>query len=182
VKIGANYLGGGACEFTVWAPHRNNLGLKIVHPYEGLYPMYRDMAGYWRITLNGIHQETRYFYKLDDDAEHADPASSYQPFGIMGPSQVVDHIGYQWDDSDWMGISVSSLIIYEIHIGTFTKEGTFESAISKLDYLKNLGITAIEIMPVSQFPGKRNWGYDGVFPFAPQNTYGGPNGLKLLVH
>ncbi len=110
-----------------------------------------------------------------------DPASRFQPEGVHGPSEVVDPRGFQWEDKEWKAIALEDFVIYEVHVGACTVEGTFESLISHLDTVKELGISAIELMPVAQFPGKRNWGYDGVYPFAPQNSYGGPEGLKRLV-
>lgn len=179
--VGSNYLGSSNCEFTLWAPLHKKVELKIVHPFEGLYPMFQDDDGYWRLKLEGINPGTQYLYRIDESNERPDPASNFQPFGVHGPSQVVDHLIFPWEDEQWSGIQVPKLIIYELHIGTFTDEGTFESAIKKIDHLVELGITAIEIMPVAQFPGSRNWGYDGVYPYAPQNSYGGPKGLKKLV-
>jgi maltooligosyltrehalose trehalohydrolase len=124
---------------------------------------------------------SRYVYTINNAEDYPDPASSYQPDGVHSASCVVDHHTFKWNDNKWKGISPDDLIIYELHTGTFTPEGTFEAAISKLDYLNELGITAIEIMPVSQFSGRYNWGYDGCYPFAPQNSYGGPHQLKKLV-
>lgn len=181
MKVGPNYLGSSNCEFTLWAPLHKKIKLKIVHPFEGLYPMFQDKEGYWKVVLEGIPPGTQYLFRIDDNIERPDPASHYQPFGVHGPSQVVDHITYPWEDQSWSGIQVPKLIIYELHIGTFTDKGTFESAIKNLDHLLDLGITAIEIMPVAQFPGTKNWGYDGVYLYAPQNCYGGPDGLKKLV-
>lgn len=125
---------------------------------------------------------TSYIYRLDDERERPDPASRFQPEGVHGPSQVVDPHEFRWDDGDWKGTPLKDYIVYELHVGTFTPEGTFDAVIPRLDYLVELGLTAIEIMPVGQFPGGRNWGYDGVYPFAPQNSYGGPAGLKTLVN
>jgi maltooligosyltrehalose trehalohydrolase len=108
--------------------------------------------------------------------------SFYQPDGVHRASQVIDHNSFTWQDIDWTGVDIEDMIIYEIHIGTFTHEGTFSSAVDRLDDLQKLGINAIEIMPVAQFPGTRNWGYDGVYPFAVQNSYGGPEGMKGFVN
>jgi maltooligosyltrehalose trehalohydrolase len=124
---------------------------------------------------------TQYLYLIDEEHERPDPASHYQPEGVHGPSQVVDHAAFAWTDSGWTGISLQAMIMYEMHTGTFTPEGTFDEIIPHLRYLKDLGINAIELMPVAQFPGDRSWGYDGVYPYAVQNSYGGPEGLKRLV-
>ncbi len=124
---------------------------------------------------------SRYFYRLDGGNECPDPASRFQPEGVHGPSEVTDPEAFAWTDDGWRDIPRSELVFYELHIGTFSDEGTFDGAIPHLDRLRDLGITCIEIMPVNQFPGARNWGYDGVQLFAAQNSYGGPDGLRRLV-
>src|SRR5208283_1818802 len=123
---------------------------------------------------------TRYFYRLDGNKERPDPASKFQPEGVHGPSQVIDP-HFVWEGPHWSGIPLSHYVLYELHVGTFTAQGTFDAIVPHLDELKDLGITAIEMMPVAQFPGERNWGYDGVYPGAVQNSYGGPEGLKRLI-
>lgn len=138
--------------------------------------------GYWKSVVKNVFPGSLYFYRLEDKIDRPDPASRFQPDGIHGPSQIIDPNAFLWGDDDWKGIPLKNFIIYELHVGTFTKGGTFESIIPYLDYLKELGITAIELMPVAQFPGNRNWGYDGVYPFAPHNSYGGPHDLKTLVN
>ena len=182
MKIGAHYLGDGKCEFSVWAPLLKRVELKIVSPKELVVPMERGGGGYWRAVVNGVFPGALYVYRLEGDKERPDPASFYQPTGVHGPSQVVDHGSFLWEDYVWKGIDVSQMVIYELHVGTFTPEGTFEAIIPRLGELKDIGINAIEIMPVAQFPGERNWGYDGVYLFAVQNSYGGPEGLKRLVN
>lgn len=183
MKTGADYLGGGRCSFSVWAPFAEGLGLKLI----GLdgnrrhLPMHKDRSGYWKVTAVDVRPGFRYSFVLDG-RERADPASHSQPSGVDGPSEVIDHSEFAWHDSRWGGIALRRMIIYEVHTGTFTPEGTLEAIIPRLDELKGLGINAIELMPLSQFPGDRNWGYDGVFPFAVQNSYGGPEGLKKLVN
>jgi maltooligosyltrehalose trehalohydrolase len=180
LNVGAYYLGSGRCHFTVWAPQRKQIDVKIISPSGRVLPMIPDERGYWFLNATDIEPGTRYVYQLDGQLERPDPASKFQPEGMHGPSEVVDSF-FDWSDRDWVGIPLSDYIIYELHIGTFTPEGTFDAAIDRLDRLKALGITAIEIMPVAQFPGDRNWGYDGVYPYAVQNSYGGPNGFKRLV-
>ena len=125
----------------------------------------------------------RYVYDLGANGEkmRPDPASRFQPEGVHGPSEIAPQRGFRWTDGGWRGLPISEIVFYEVHVGTFTPEGTFEAIIPRLRELKDLGISAIELMPVAQFPGKRNWGYDGVFPFCVQNSYGGPSGLKQLV-
>lgn len=182
MKIGADYKGNGRCEFVVWAPLLKSVSLKLVSLSERIIPMEMDNKGYWKATADDISPGILYLYRLDNKLEMPDPASRFQPEGVHGPSQVIDQNEFQWDDDGWKGIDLKDFIIYELHAGTFTNEGTFEAVIPYLDYLKDLGITAIELMPVAQFPGSRNWGYDGAYPFAVQNSYGGPNGLKVLVN
>jgi maltooligosyltrehalose trehalohydrolase len=137
--------------------------------------------GYFEIEVQDLDPDTKYLYMIDGKKECPDPASGYQPEGVHGPSAIVRHDSCQWTDQGWHGLPLDDYIIYEIHVGTFTPEGTFDSAAERIPYLKDLGITAIELMPVAQFPGTRNWGYDGAYPFAVQNSYGGPDGLKRLV-
>jgi maltooligosyltrehalose trehalohydrolase len=180
-KIGSNYLGNDRCEFTVWAPELKEVAVKITAPEERLLPMQKDSAGYWKVTAENIKPGTLYFYKLEGDAERPDPASHFQPEGVHKASQVVDHSTIKWTDAHWSGVPLEEMIIYELHVGTFTPEGTFDAIISRLPELYEFGVNAIEIMPVAQFPGDRNWGYDGTYPFAVQNSYGGVEGLKRLV-
>lgn len=182
MNIGAEYLGKGRCKFVLWAPFLKHVAVRIVSPNEQFIPMSRDENGYWNTLADEIYPGTLYFYRLEDTLDRPDPASNFQPQGVHGPSQVIDHNSFQWKDENWSGISIEKMIIYELHVGTFTAQGNFEAIIPKLDELCNLGINAIEIMPVAQFPGKRNWGYDGVYPFAVQNSYGGSDGLKKLVN
>ncbi|MBD1920971.1 malto-oligosyltrehalose trehalohydrolase [Microcoleus sp. FACHB-831] len=181
MRIGAYYLGNGNCEFTVWAPTLQEVAVKIVSPKEHLIPMEKDEWGYWKATASGIEPGTHYYYKLEENKERPDPASKYQPKGVHGPSEVIDNSTFAWNDADWSGVPLDEWIIYELHVGTFTPEGTFEAMIPRLSTLRDLGVNAIEIMPIGQFPGDRNWGYDGVYPFAVQDSYGGPEGFKKLV-
>jgi maltooligosyltrehalose trehalohydrolase len=125
---------------------------------------------------------TDYMFRLDGGEPHPDPRSCWQPEGVFGPSRVVDHSDFSWTDGHWRSRPLSSALIYEVHTGTFTAGGTFEAVIDKLDYLLDLGVTHLELMPVGEFPGERGWGYDGVFIFAPHHSYGGPAGLKRLVN
>lgn len=182
MKVGANYLGGDRCEFVVWSPIREAVSLKLETPEPRTIPMERDESGYWRVTLDNIPPGTRYKFQLDEDTIRPDPASEFQPEDVHGPSEVVDHGAFNWDEGGWQNTPLEDYIIYELHVGTFTPEGTFEAIIPRISELLELGITAIELMPVSQFPGSRNWGYDGVYPFAIQTSYGGPEGLKKLVN
>jgi len=182
MRIGANYLGGGRCEFTVWAPFLNKVDLKIISPEKKVFSLQKDKKGYWKTVGEEVFPGSLYLYSLNGERDRPDPASHFQPQGVHGASQVVDHNSFNWEDKSWKGIELSEMIVYELHVGTFTSEGTFEAVIPRLDEIKDVGINAIEIMPISQFSGERNWGYDGVYPFAVQSSYGGPEGLKRLVN
>ncbi|WP_234734470.1 malto-oligosyltrehalose trehalohydrolase [Tellurirhabdus bombi] len=180
-KIGSEYVGNNRCVFTVWAPKKKSMVLHLVHPKEQKIEMTADKWGYFRVEVEDVGPGARYFFRPDDKEDYPDLASHYQPEGVHGPSEVVDHTTYQWNDKEWHGIPFKDLILYELHVGTFTNEGTFEAIIPFLDDLVDMGINALEIMPIAQFPGNRNWGYDGVYPYAVQSSYGGPEGLKKLV-
>lgn len=181
-KYLSRYLAQGRREFIVWAPFRNKVELVITGTgHKDFIPMAKDDSGYWSVVLDDVRPGTSYCYSLEG-IERADPASHFQPEGVNGPSETVDHGSFDWTDGGWEGFALPDMVIYEIHTGTFTPEGTFESVIPRLDELADLGINALELMPVAQFPGDRNWGYDGVFHFSVQNAYGGPEGLKTLVN
>lgn len=179
--LGAAYLGNDRCRFTVWAPFTDMVEVRVVSPRESIVELVRDEKGYHQAVIDEVKPGTLYLYRLDGEKERPDPASRFQPQGVHGPSLVVNP-DFSWQDDDWSGLPLRDYVIYELHVGTFTPEGTFEAIIPHLQDLKNLGITAIELMPVAQFPGSRNWGYDGVYPFAVQASYGGPQGLKRLVN
>jgi len=164
----------------VWAPFAATVDLRILGAEERQVPMRGDSTGYFTAEVGGLRAGVRYFYGLNGGEERPDPASRFQPLGVHGPSEIVDP-GFEWSDQDWTGLKLDHYVLYELHIGTFSSEGTFEAVIPYLEGLRSLGVTAIEVMPVAQFPGKRNWGYDGVGLFAVQDSYGGPAGLKRLV-
>jgi maltooligosyltrehalose trehalohydrolase len=177
---GATPLPGGRCRFDVWAPNAERVILHLLEPdaTAALEPL---DDGAFAATVDGVEPGRRYRYRLDDDAEQLpDPASALQPDGVHGPSAVVDP-AFPWTDERWRGVPLDGLVFYELHTGVFTAEGTLDAIVPRLAALAELGVTAIELMPVSQFPGERNWGYDGVFPYAVQHSYGGPDGLKRLV-
>jgi maltooligosyltrehalose trehalohydrolase len=180
-RLGATYLGDGRCQFLVWAPLASRVEVHLVSPEERIFPLARDAQGYHGATSEGVAPGYRYLYHLDAERERPDPASRFQPQGVYGPSQVVDP-SFPWGDRGWSGLPLEEYIIYELHVGTFSGEGTFEAVIPHLDELKALGVTAVELMPVAQFPGERNWGYDGACLFAVQDSYGGPEGLRRLVN
>ncbi len=155
--------------------------LHLVHPVDKYFEMKADGQGYFTIEIEGVKEGAEYFFIPENKKDLPDPASHFQPKGVHGPSAVIDQNAYEWNDTGWGGVPFHELILYELHVGTFSEEGTFEAIISKLDDIKKVGINAIELMPIGQFPGDRNWGYDGVYPYAVQNSYGGPLGLKRLV-
>jgi maltooligosyltrehalose trehalohydrolase len=179
--LGAYFRRGIGCDFLVWAPRAQRLDLHLLAPADRCAPMQRQANGYFHVRLPEAGPGALYRYRFEDGEERPDPASRCQPQGVHGPSEIVDP-HFDWDDQSWRGIDLGDYAFYELHAGTFTPEGTFEAIFRRLAELKDLGITAIEIMPVAQFPGTRNWGYDGVFPFAVQTSYGGAKGLKRLVN
>ena len=181
VPLGATRSEQNSCSFLVWAPRVQNVDVHILEPNERMVPMQPCDNGYFRADLPNVPAGTLYRYRLNGKTEHPDPASAFQPQGVHGPSQVIEN-QFEWTDAGWRGPSLREYVLYELHVGTFTSEGTFDAIIPRIAELKALGITALEIMPVAQFPGDRNWGYDGVYPFAVQNSYGGPDSLKRLVN
>jgi len=144
-------------------------------------PLQPRAHGYHRANVNALQAGARYLYRLEDGRELPDPASRFQPEGVHNPSALVDTESFRWTDHNWKGIRLEDSIFYELHVGSYTAEGTFDALIERLPDLVDLGITVVEIMPVAQFPGSRNWGYDGVYPFATQNSYGGPEALHRFV-
>lgn len=185
-KTGASQLGanlvGDSCEFRVWAPAAKTVTLRLVNE-QGTndWPMQYTGDNFFELKAFASAGD-RYFYLVDQNKPVPDPVSRLLPEGVHGPTEVVDPEKFNWADAGWRGIPLRDYVIYELHIGTFTPEGTFDAAIAKLPYLKNLGVTVIEIMPVAAFPGTRNWGYDGVSLYAVHASYGGPDGLKRLVN
>ncbi len=177
--VGAQYED-SKCIFSVWAPYHERVSLYLTDRNERL-PMNRLEHGYWSIKLDGVNPETEYMYTLEEQLVKPDPASQFQPKGVFGPSATVDHEKFSWNDILWAGVPIQKMIIYELHVGTFTAEGTFLGVLKRVKELADLGINSIELMPIAQFSGERNWGYDGVLPYAVQNSYGGPEELKRLV-
>jgi maltooligosyltrehalose trehalohydrolase len=180
--LGATVHPDGGCQFVVWAPAAQNLSVHVVAPVNQIVAMDRWANGYFHVTIANLGNRARYFYRFDDGRERPDPASKFQPDGVHGPSQVIDVDDFPWTDNIWSGQELQASVFYELHVGTYTPAGTFDAVIPHCDELRELGITTIELMPVAQFPGARNWGYDGVQPWAPQNSYGGPRGLQTLVN
>ena len=166
-------------EFSVWAPFAEKVDVQVDGSAYGMSP---SAGGWWRRDVEAAGVGSRYGFRLDGGRVRPDPRSRSQPDGVHGLSEVIDPGAFAWTDTNWRGISARGLVFYELHVGTFTPDGTFDAAIEKLDYLVELGVSAIEIMPVGEFPGGRGWGYDGVDLFAPHHSYGGPSGLNRLVN
>ncbi|KQV38923.1 MULTISPECIES: malto-oligosyltrehalose trehalohydrolase [unclassified Rhizobium] len=166
-------------EFRLWAPLKDSVHVRV----EGrkAEPMEPNDNGWHRCRLDGLGPGSRYKFVMPDGSEVPDPGSRHQPHDVHGPSEVIDLCRYEWKTNAWSGRPWEAMVIYELHIGSFTSEGTFRAAIAKLDHLAVLGITAIQIMPVSEFPGRYNWGYDGVLPYASDSSYGRPEDFMALV-
>jgi maltooligosyltrehalose trehalohydrolase len=173
--------GEAGTRFTVWAPDAGGVEVEV---RDGGYlrrPLERSSDGTFTATLDEARAGARYRYFVDGRGPFPDPASRFQPEGVHGPSEVVDPRGFAWSDGDWRGVGIDELVVYELHVGTFTPEGTFTAAAAKLPALARLGITAVELMPLADFPGGRSWGYDGVALFAPARCYGRPDDLRGFV-
>jgi maltooligosyltrehalose trehalohydrolase len=178
-RYGATPIDSGGVEFRVWAPDTGVLSLQIEQ--RSPLPMEREGEDFELIVADARAGDL-YSFAFADGRARPDPVSRSQPYGVHGPSQIVDPDAFAWSDERWKGSALSELILYELHVGTFTPEGTFAAAIAKLEHLKELGVTAVELMPVGEFPGARNWGYDQVDLYAPHSRYGGPAGLKNFVN
>ena len=179
-RLGATPLPDGRCVFRVWAPLARRVEVKLVDS-ERIEPLHPSGDGHFAATLANVPVGTAYLYRLDGERERPDPASREQRTGVHGPSHVCDLSAHPWRDTAWRGVPLRDYVIYELHVGAFSRAGTFDAVIPELERLRALGITALELMPVAQFPGTRNWGYDGVYPFAVQDSYGGARGLQRLV-
>ena len=181
MSVGA-WLDEHGTHVRVWAPGRTRVELVADEgrPSARTLALRREADGTFTGTFN-LAAGTRYAYRLDGEGPFPDPASRFQPDGVHGPSAIVDPRAFAWSDGGWRGVALRDLTIYEAHVGTFTPEGTFAGAALRLPHLRDLGVTAIELMPVADFAGTRNWGYDGVAPFAPSRAYGAPDDLRRLV-
>ncbi len=179
-RLGATPRAGEGCEFRVWAPGAHAVHIVIESPQPREIPLRPAPRGYHEAMVGDVHAGARYRVRVDDGEPRPDPASRSQPDGVHGASEVVD-LTFPWSDDAWRGPAMENLVVYELHVGTFTRDGTFDAIVPRLASLRELGVTAIELMPVAQFPGTRNWGYDGVCAFAVQHSYGGVRGLQRLV-
>jgi maltooligosyltrehalose trehalohydrolase len=181
LPFGANVRDGGT-EFRVWAPGHDRVEVVIYGPdAERLHPLQAEEDGWFSGFVADVGAGAHYRYRLDGKHAFPDPAGRALPEGVHGPSLVVDPAPFRWTDQGWRGVALEDLVVYELHVGAATAEGTFDALVGRLDELAALGVTAIEPMPVASFPGRRNWGYDGVGLFAPADVYGGPEGLRRLV-
>ncbi len=179
LTFGASLIEDGVA-FRFWAPKHDRVGLEV-NSADTPLPMQALADGWHELILPRAGSGCLYRFVLPDGLRVPDPASRFQPQDVHGPSEVIDPHAYVWQDAAWRGRPWEQCVLYELHIGTFTPDGTFRAAIEKLDSLVDLGITAIELMPIADFPGKRNWGYDGVLLYAPDSSYGRPEDLKALV-
>ena len=180
MPFGATVEAGGV-RFRFWAPGARSAGLLLYDERVRLVPMQARRDGWFETMIDDARAGTLYRFRVNDQLDAPDPASRHQPADAFGPSAVVDPSAYVWEHNDWSGRPWRDAVFYEMHIGAFTPEGSFDGALRRLAHLAELGVTAIELMPISDFPGARNWGYDGVLPFAPDSAYGAPESLKRLV-
>ena len=178
--LGARLGADGRCSFRVWAPFADTVELELESVgSSSRHALQRESRGYHALTVTDVAEGTRYRFRVDGTSL-PDPASRWQPDGVHGASAVLA-TDADWHDPTWRGVPLEQYVLYELHVGTFTTEGTFDAAAERLPALKDLGVTAIELLPIAEFPGSRNWGYDGVAPFAAQSSYGGPHGLRRFV-
>ncbi len=179
MPFGAELTSDGSVRFRLWAPSAKTVDLVLADGPTMSMPSVGD--GWYELVTPGAGAGTLYRYRIDGKLDVPDPASRFNPEDVSGPSQVVDPESFVWDDEAWRAPAWHEAVIYELHVGTFSKDGTFAGAAGKLDHLAELGVTVIELMPVADFPGSRGWGYDGVLPYAPESAYGTPEDLKVLV-
>jgi maltooligosyltrehalose trehalohydrolase len=175
-QFGARLTSDGM-SFRLWAPAAKRVDLLLEEPH----PMQRGEEGWFTVDIPGAKAGTHYKFRIDDEIDVPDPASAFQPDDVSGPSEVIDHTAYKWRAPDWRGRPWQEAVVIETHVGTFTPEGNYRAMIGKLDHLVECGITALELMPLADFAGRRNWGYDGVLWYAPDSVYGRPDDLKALI-
>jgi malto-oligosyltrehalose trehalohydrolase len=175
-QFGTRLTSNGA-SFRLWAPAAKRVDLLL----ENSFPMQRGEDGWYRADVAGVKAGARYKFRIDNEIDVPDPASAFQPDDVSGPSEVIDHSAYRWRATDWRGRPWQEAVLIETHVGTFTREGSYRAMIGKLDHLVACGVTALELMPLADFAGARNWGYDGVLWYAPDHVYGRPDDLKTLI-
>jgi malto-oligosyltrehalose trehalohydrolase len=182
MPFGASLLSNGGVRFRVWAPAAHTVAVRLGADGAGpTLPMQASAGGWFELATDAARAGSRYSYVINGVRAVPDPASRFQPDDVHGPSEVIDPTSFAWTDGAWRGRPWSETVLYELHVGTFTPDGTYAGVGGKLDYLVDLGVTAIELMPLSESPGRHNWGYDGVQPFAPESQYGRPEALKALI-
>lgn len=190
MPFGAEVRDDGNVRFRLWAPKAQFVSLRLFgdagesarqESAHHDFPMLGAPDGWYKLMTDAACSGARYQFAIDGKQAVPDPASRFQPAGVHGPSEIIDPCAYQWQNENWRGRPWQQAVIYELHVGAFTPEGTYSAAENKLDYLVDLGITAVELMPISSFPGQRNWGYDGVLPYAPTANYGRPEDLKHFI-
>jgi malto-oligosyltrehalose trehalohydrolase len=182
MPFGPQRLIDGRIRFRLWAPGQHAPKLQLSNgPTEHLLPMQARGEGWFDVVTDRAQTGQHYCFRLDNGLAVPDPASRFQPRDVHGPSELIDPAGYHWQHNHWHGRPWGEAVIYELHVGSFSPEGNYQGVIDRLDYLVELGVTALELMPLADFPGQRNWGYDGVLPFAPDSVYGRPEDLKRLI-
>jgi malto-oligosyltrehalose trehalohydrolase len=175
-QFGARLTAGGA-SFRLWAPAAKRVDLLLDKPHA----LHRDGDGWFCGDIAGVKAGQRYKFRIDDEIDVPDPASAFQPEDVLGPSEVIDHAAYRWRAENWRGRPWPETVVLESHVGSFTPQGSYRAMVERLDHLKATGITALELMPLADFSGRRNWGYDGVLWYAPDSAYGRPDDLKALI-
>ena len=181
MPCGAAVLPSGAVRFRLWAPAALGVSLRLVDSGLPDLPMQVEKEGWFSIETDLAHAGSRYLYVIDRSQAVPDPVSRFQPDGVHRASEVIDPAAFDWRDADWRGRPWREAVFYELHVGTFTRAGSYAGVTEKLEHLADLGVTAIELMPLSEAPGRHNWGYDGAYPFSPESAYGRPDGLRELV-
>ena len=181
MPFGAELQPDGSVRFRLWAPAAKQVSLALERNDANPIPLVSTDGGWYELLTKEARVGSLYRFQIDNNTSVPDPASRFQPHDVNGPSEVLDPSAFDWTDTDWRGRPWEQAVTYELHVGTFTPEGRFRGVEQKLDYLRDLGVTAIELMPLSDFPGSRNWGYDGVLPYAPDSSYGRPEDLKRLI-
>ena len=173
MPFGGEVRGDGSVRFRLWAPQAHRVEVWLENASMDRLPLNKLQQGWFELITDQAAAGTLYRFQIDGDIKVPDPASRFQPRDVHGPSEVVNPEAFDWQDSQWRGLPWEEAVIYELHIGAFTPQGTFHALEEKVDYLRDLGITAVELMPVADFAGSRNWGYDGVLPYAPDGRVRG---------